>query len=82
MLEGVVRNPTIIEEYYRTDKKREITNEKGARNRCSPGDISTTPTFLAGISAGGGDSQLQKQKHNFYFISTTAISLAQLQIST
>ena len=29
-----------------------------------------------------GDSQLRKQKHNCYFISTTAISLAQLQIST
>jgi hypothetical protein len=40
------------------------------------------PTFLAGISAGGGDSQLRKQKHNCYFISTTAISLAQLHIST
>ena len=40
------------------------------------------PTFLVGISAGGGDSQLQKQKHNCYFISTTAIPLAQLQIST
>jgi hypothetical protein len=42
------------------------------------------PTFLAGISAGGGmlDLQLQKQKHNCYFISTTAISLAQLQNPT
>ncbi len=40
------------------------------------------PTILAGISAGGGDSQLRKLKHNCYFISTTAISLAQLQIST
>jgi hypothetical protein len=40
------------------------------------------PTFLAGISADGGDSQLRKQKHNCYFIGTTAISLAQLQIST
>jgi hypothetical protein len=44
--------------------------------------LNLLPTFLAGISAGGGDSQLRKQKHNCYFISTTAISLAQLQIAT
>ncbi len=50
-----------------------LTGDKGV--------LHLLPTFLAEISAGGGDSQLRKQKHNCYLISTTAISLAQLQIS-